>query len=182
MGYEAALAKAWNTLKEMSDKDVFSVSLLNETYDVNLSDSTVLTSSKTPAKTYTMILILHYIIGKIKNNFKPSQDFVSFKDIEAGEFYFSAFREGAIAPLIKKFGSDPQKLALAAKRFNGKRIDGGDIAVEIRAFEDVFIRIILWKGDEEFAPEATMLFDRELIKVYSTEDIAVFLRLIAHSL
>jgi hypothetical protein len=54
--------------------------------------------------------------------------------------------------------------------------------VEVMTFPEVYVRVILWRGDEELPPEANMLFDKGLAEVLSTEDIAVFLDLIAHKI
>ena len=40
--------------------------------------------------------------------------------------------------------------------------------------------MVFWKGDEELPPEATMLFDRGLTEIYSTEDVAVLLMAIVN--
>ncbi len=182
MGYEAALNKAWDTLKGLSGQDRFSVSLLDESYTADLKSRIILSSSGVPAKEYVAVLLLHYLIGTMKKSFTPSGIFVSFKDIEGGEFYYSAFRKNAIIPIIKKFGKNPETLYSVLGRIKGNRINAGDFAIEIRAFDNVLVRIILWKGDEEFAPEATILFDSNLANIYSTEDMAVFLRVIAYNL
>lgn len=182
MGYEAALKKAYDELGKVAGTDSVSVHFLNDAYVINLKSRNVIAASKKPVKDFLAILLLHYLIGTYKHAFVPSGEFISFKDIESGGFYYPAFREGAITPIIKKFGQDPEKLLVAAQRLNGRKISEGDFSVEIPAFDNILIRIILWKGDEEFAPEATMLFDRGLTEIYSTEDVAVLLRLVAHSL
>ena len=61
-------------------------------------------------------------------------------------------------------------------------MDGGDVAVEVATFPEVFVRMIFWKGDDDLPPEATMLFDRGLMDVYSTEDVAVLMTLIVQRL
>ena len=125
---------------------------------------------------------MHYLIGSLKQDFAPSGEWVSFKEIEAGQFYYPAFYEGAIKPIVKKYGTNLQGLASAADRFGGKIINMGDVGIEITAFQDILIRLVLWKGDEEFAPEATMLFDKNITNIFSTEDIAVLARAIAYKL
>ena len=38
------------------------------------------------------------------------------------------------------------------------------------------------RGDDEVGPEATMLFDRNITKIYPMEDVAVFSRVVVHQL
>jgi hypothetical protein len=37
------------------------------------------------------------------------------------------------------------------------------------------VRLVFWKEDEELPAEASLLFDRGLTEIYSTEDVAVLL-------
>jgi hypothetical protein len=183
MSYEAALTKAWNELAGASKSEVLSVPLMGDTYQIDIKNRLIASlSCNVPAKEHLSILILHYAAHSLKNIFVPSGEWVSFKDIEGGEIYYPAFREGAIKPLLRKYGAKPEAILNNMARFSGKLIRMGDVAVEIETFKDVFIRIIFWKGDDEFGPEATILFDKSLTGVFPTEDIAVFLRIVAHGL
>jgi hypothetical protein len=65
------------------------------------------------------------------------------------------------------------------KRLDGRRVEGGEAAVEVAAFPEVYVRMVFWKGDEELPAEATMLFDRGLLEIYGTEDVAVLLMAVA---
>ena len=61
----------------------------------------------------------------------------------------------------------------AAKRLNGKIVQTGDAGVELPYFPCLPITCIVWKGDEEFPPEATVLFDETADQFFSAEDMAV---------
>jgi len=183
MPYEAALAKAWDETDRLTDPIPHSVALLGDTYEVDVNQRRIYSlSCNVPAKDFLAILLLHYLAGLVKNCYSPSGEWVSFKDIESGEIYYPAFREGAINPIIRKYGRNPEALLEALKRFSGKKVSEGDVGIEIGTFDNITVKIILWKADEEFGPEATMLFDRNLTRIFSMEDITVFLRLVAHSI
>ena len=62
-----------------------------------------------------------------------------------------------------------------SERLGGRMVEGGDVAVEVATFPGVLVRLVFWKGDEELPPEASLLFDRGLTEIYSTEDVAVLL-------
>jgi hypothetical protein len=49
----------------------------------------------------------------------------------------------------------------------------GDVSVTIPAFSRVPITIVVWKGDEEFPPSASILFDDTVLDYLSAEDINV---------
>jgi hypothetical protein len=75
--------------------------------------------------------------------------------------------------LISVFGSDPAALVTAGKRLNGKILQTGDAAVELSYFPCLPITCILWRGDDEFPAEATVLFDETADIFFSAEDMAV---------
>jgi hypothetical protein len=183
MTYEAAITKAWGDLERHSRSKRHSVALLGDTYDVDLEGETVVSNScNVPTKDYLTILILHYLIGSLRNAYLPSGEWISFKEIAGGEIYYPAFRESAVKPLLRKYGDKPEGLRGALERFKGKKIEVGDVGIEIATFPDIFVRVVLWRGDEEFGPEASILFDRNITKIYTMEDVVVFSRFITHSL
>lgn len=182
MGYTAALNKAWDDLEELQPGSKVWIDLMDRSYEINVQDRKIASLSAAPVEDFLAILLLHYLIGMEKKKFSPAGEFVSFKYVEGGAFYYPAFREGVINPILKKFGLDPDRLLVVLDRLNGNRIEEGDLAVELQTFKGIFVRIIIWKADKEFDPEATILFDKNLTNIYSTEDIAVFLRFVVHNL
>ncbi len=76
------------------------------------------------------------------------------------------------------FQKDPEGLKrILMERFGGRIVDGGQTAIEVPTFPGIFARIIFWIGDDELPGGATILFDRGLTEIFSTEDVAVLLLL-----
>jgi hypothetical protein len=50
-----------------------------------------------------------------------------------------------------------------------------------RAFEAVPILIELWEADEEFGPEANILFNKTITKIFCVEDIVVLAEVVART-
>lgn len=184
MGCEIALSKAWSELEELALSSRSTIQFLTDAYDVNVIDRTILQqSSLLPAEDYLSVLFLHYLIGCLKHGYSPSGDWISFKDIWGGDTYFPAYRKNTIRPLIERLQKDPEGLIRRLlMNYKGKVVKGGDTAIELETFPEVFVRIIIWRGEEEIPPEATLLFDRNLTDVLATEDIAVFLDSVVHGI
>lgn len=183
MGYEAALTKAWTDFLNIASGERYSVALLKDTYEIIPKDKRIYSlSCNMPAGTYLTIMILHYLTGTLKNAYSPSGEWISFKEVEGGTVYYPAFRESVIKPLIKKYGDNATGLFHLAQRFNARKIEMGDAAIEIETFPNVMVRIVLWSGDDEFGPDATILFDKNLTRIYSMEDIHIFLQYIVRNL
>ncbi|HUT97259.1 MAG TPA: DUF3786 domain-containing protein, partial [Dehalococcoidales bacterium] len=58
----------------------------------------------------------------------------------------------------------------------------GDVAVTINAFKRVPITFVLWRGDEEFPPDGSILFDATVSDYLSIEDTNVLCERIAWKL
>jgi Domain of unknown function (DUF3786) len=116
------------------------------------------------------VLVLHYLMAK--PSITSAGKWVSFREIPGASFYFSAFVKRAVDPLKKTFGKEFSGFVKAAGRLKGKAIDAGDAGFEFMVFPRVSIRLIIWKGDEEFSPEANILFSDTIGDILSPEDVA----------
>ncbi|MFA6372636.1 MAG: DUF3786 domain-containing protein, partial [Methanothrix sp.] len=152
------------------------VSLLGDNYQVRTKERAVLLACGSPAGQMEAVLILHYLIGLLRHGYRSSGEWISFKETRDGKLFWPAFQESAIKPLVQSFLSDPDGLMQRlSSRLGGSRVEGGDVAFEVTTFPGVLVRLVFWKSDEELPPEASLLFDRGLTAIYSTEDVAVLL-------
>jgi hypothetical protein len=174
MGYEISLQLAWDELDRLALQDC-TLSLLGQNYQVRAGERAV-RSSGAPAGEMEAVLILHYLIGLLRHGFLTTGEWISFRETEGGKLFWPAFQESCIKPLVQSFQSDPEGLLRnLSERLGGRMVMGGDVAVELATFPGVFVRMVLWKGDEELPPEASMLFDRGLTEIYCMEDVAALL-------
>ena len=114
----------------------------------------------------------------------PAQtaEWISFKELSSGEQYYPAFRKRAIEPIISKYGDNPGGIFSSIGRLPAVMAGGADAAIVLNVFEGVAVLIKLWRGDEEFGPEANMLFDKSIAEIFCTEDVAVLGGFIAASI
>jgi hypothetical protein len=180
MGYEAALGKAWDELAKLNPGKDLSIKFLSDEYSLDLSNRKVISlSCNIPAKDFTAVLILHYLNKRLSGLPHSTGEWLSFKELEAGEIYYPAFRKRAIEPLIRKYGGSPKELFSVLERLPGERAGQADAGIIIEALPGVRVMIIIWRGDEEFGPEANMLFDKNIAGIFCSEDIAVLAGFIA---
>lgn len=123
------------------------------------------------APIWLSILAIHYLNSA--DGRQPTSRLKHFREFKDGHFYEPAFNRRTKAVLISVFGEDPSPMLEAARRLNGKTVQTGDAAVELPYFPCLPITCIVWKGDEEFPPEANVLFDETADLFFSAEDMAV---------
>ncbi len=96
------------------------------------------------------------------NSFHPlSKDIVSAKDLKEAHFFKGA-HELKTDPLLERYGNDLEGFEEAAKYLEGKAIDMADAAYLLLPFPRVPLYYLFWKGDEEFEPRISILFDRSI--------------------
>jgi hypothetical protein len=74
---------------------------------------------------------------------------------------------------VKHFGKSPELLVKAAAQLGGRKANHGDVSATINAFPHVPITFVLWRGDDEIAPNGNILFDANISDYLSTEDVTV---------
>ncbi|WP_316965548.1 DUF3786 domain-containing protein [Candidatus Methanocrinis natronophilus] len=179
MGYEIAMERAWKALEEAPSTSEYAVPFLTEVYLVNLEERTISSTLGEPPRDDISILVLHYLIGIRKERPVEKEEWISFREIEGGISFLPAFEETVIKPLVGGFDRGPEGVIRnLLHRFGGRTVECGDVGVQIAPFPEVLVRIVFWKGDEEIPSQATILFDRSLAHIFTTEDIAVLLQLL----
>ena len=116
------------------------------------------------------VLIMHYMSSM--KSIEPAGKWIAYREIPGASFYFSAFVKRAIDPLKQVFGKNVAALVTAAGKINGKPIDIGDAGFEFQVFPKVSLQMIIYEGDDEFEPEANILFDATAGEFLSPEDAA----------
>ena len=123
-------------------------------------------------------LLTHYSLAK---ETARTGKLVKFKDLPGGYAYERAFAQKAVDPIAQAFGNKPAELAEAAKLFGGRRLDYGDLSVEIPALVCIPIVYILWAA-HEFSATASVLFDEAASCFLDTEGLAGLGELTTHRL
>jgi hypothetical protein len=118
-------------------------------------------------------LILHYLTNA--DGSEPGGDWITFREVPSGEFYWSAFVRRAKNPLVGFFGERPELLTELGPLVGGeaKPEMSGDTVVLVKAFPRVPILLQLWRGDDEFPADGNLLFDKTISNYLSTEDVAL---------
>lgn len=169
---EQLCQKSGAQFRLVDGQTVIILEFLNRAYQISLPKIEVsLVGSKEPVPLKDKLIILHYLI-RAKGN--PITDkVITFKELPEGASYFPNFSKRAIKPIVDNFGQEPHRMLAATEKLGGRKVDYGDAAVTIEAFSRIAITLVLWQGDDEFAPRGSILFSSNISDYLSTEDITV---------
>jgi hypothetical protein len=126
------------------------------------------------------ILITHYLLGA--SGMCPTGKMISFRQIPDGQFYFEAFQKRARDPFLLTFGGNADLFRTCGGTLGGRPVPVGDVGMEFDLLPHVTVQLVLWQGDEDFPPEASVLFDESIQTRLSAEDIAVLSGMLVYRL
>ncbi|MCQ9208040.1 MAG: DUF3786 domain-containing protein [Omnitrophica bacterium] len=182
MKYVAAISKAWSELEQSDSQRKYSLRFLADTYSIDSENKSVFSAScGVPAKPYYSILLLHYLVRKLKGLPRIKGEWVSFKEL-GGEVYYPTFKKRVIDTIVRKYQDKPEALLQLSERFPAKRAQLAEVSIVIEVLERVPILISFWRADEEFGAQANVLFDQSISQIFCTEDIVVLAEILAHSI
>lgn len=99
--------------------------------------------------------------------------YLTYREVPWGEVYFRQFEGRCLMRLKFGFGFKLDKFAEAMEKLHAKKIDMGDVAYEFEYINGLYVRFILWAGDDEFPPSSQILFADNFPYAYQAEDLAV---------
>ena len=157
---------------EIQAEDRFKVSFLDRVYSISFPafEFSDRAEAEKEIPIQEQVLILHYMMATGRMDL--ARKWIAYREIEGASFYFGAFVKRAVDPLKKVFGQNLKGFTAAAKILGGKPIQFGDAGFEFNLFPQVPVQLIVWEGDDEFPPEANILFDQTVGAILSPEDIA----------
>ena len=167
----ATVAKAAGA--EFSPGEGLIVPFLGARYKVEIHPETIISrvNSNEEVPLSDKILIAHYLLGAVGK--KATGKLITFRQIRDGHFYFDAFQRRARDPFANFFGNNGRLFVRCAEMMGGIPVGIGDYGMEFSIFPRISVQLVLWQGDEEFPPDATILFDENIQQLLPAEDIAV---------
>jgi len=106
---------------------------------------------------YFNLMVLVYLTEA--KDIKPAHTWISEKDLKGGSTFFRGPHRLEVEEMINLSGKDPEAFLKTGKRLGGSEILYGDKGFALEVFPKVPLAYILWKGDPEFPPKISVLFD-----------------------
>lgn len=104
-------------------------------------------------------IVLLYLLGS-----SPApvlHEWVGVGDLKVAHFFRGPHRLKT-EPLVDRYGTDPKGLSEKAAELGGEPLDMADQAFRFDVFPKIPLAYLYWKGDEDFPPEFSVLFDRSV--------------------
>jgi hypothetical protein len=115
------------------------------------------------------LLTLVYL-NKVKILHPLGREIVGVKDLKEAHF-FQGPHALQIEPLLQRYGQDIKGFKEAAEYLAGHPMDMADAAYRLLPFPRMPVYYLFWKGDDEFGPRISVLFDRSIEELFSADAI-----------
>lgn len=154
----------------------FSITLLGVTYFISHpdyvisaaeSDMPAIALNSLPTQTFLLRLLLE---GRHTHG---SSEFKTFRELPWGEVYIKPFTGRVLTRAAFSFGNRIADFCRAAEALGGIPLQHGDAGYEFTLFDNYRLRLLIWAGDDEFPPNAQLLYSSNFAEGFAAEDRVV---------
>ena len=150
------------------DGGVFTARLLGKQYTLSHPDLTI--AGDTPVTNPERILFLRYLLdGRAA---AATGRFLAYQEFPWGEVYLQQFTGRCIKRYAFSYGGRPEALEKIMERMPAKRVPRSDQGWQVELMPGLDIQFLLWLGDDEFPPNAQILFSDNFQYAFTAEDLA----------
>ena len=97
----------------------------------------------------------------------------TFREMPWGEMYNTPYTGRVLKRAAFGFGFKIAKFAAACEKLGAKKLAHGDAGYEFDFFGPFKMQILLWEGDDEFPPNAQVLYSENFAEAFAAEDRVV---------
>lgn len=167
-----------NNISELSNiyfnnnLSIFEINLMNNRFIMEYPSGNLFKESSTTSNNLELdIIITRYLLNA--TGIPPTNKFITFKEVPGGNVYYNNFLNRTIKKLAYEFSNCIDKYKIIMESLGAKKVDIGDLAYKFNFIGNIFMIFIIWFGDDEFEPNANILFDSNITYYFNAEDLAV---------
>lgn len=120
-----------------------------------------------PAQTF----LLRYLLESKKVEW--SGKWKTFREMPWGDMYIKPYTGRVLTRAAYQFGMRLDAFRAACAKMRGKPLSYGDAGYEFRFIGDFTMVILVWEGDDEFPPNAQVLYSDNFADGFAAEDRVV---------
>ena len=116
---------------------------------------------------YLSIFIVHYLLAAVEAAIED--EWISEKDIPGGATFFRGPHAIPTDLVTRTYQNDIAAFGSRCRALRGEPVEMGDAAFRFQITERLPVVVLYWLGDEDFPPEARMLFDRSICRFFALD-------------
>jgi hypothetical protein len=136
-----------------------------EGFGVRWADS----GKETPS--FIASLVLTYLVTA--DGTTPSGRWIGFRELPEGLFYVRAFEGYSGGRLVRELQGGVDAFRRGGEALGGEPIEMGDAGFCFTVLPRIRLALVYWDGDDEFPPQARVLFEDSASHYLSTDGLAI---------
>ena len=152
----------------------FTVTLLGTAYQIawpkyaiSSEDEAAFALRSLPCQTFLLRFLLE---GRAA---EPSGDYKTFREMPWGEMYIQPYTGRCLTRAAFTFGTRVPKFRAACEKMGAQALEHGDAGFQLELLPGYAMQIMVWEGDDEFAPTAQILYSGNFETGFAAEDRVV---------
>lgn len=171
LGKQDVLTVAALTGASLQGPDTLYLRMWDDEWLITFPDARIVGLTGQPCTPDKEATLLYYLANG--DGTTPANRWVSFHDLPNGMFYAQAFQGYSGNRLAGYFVNNVEAFQQAAHVLGGQRVELGDATYAFWPLPRVGLAAQYWRGDDEFAARATILFDASASHYLPTDGLAV---------
>ncbi len=119
----------------------------------------------------TQTFLLRYLLESKAVNWAGT--WKTFREMPWGEMYIKPYTGRVLTRAAFTFGTRVAAFAAACEKMDAQKLPHGDAGYEFTLIGGYKMQIILWEGDEEFPPNAQVIYSDNFAEGFAAEDRVV---------
>jgi hypothetical protein len=159
-------------VRAASDGHSYEMSFLDSLYLVDPALERISEISPKPDRPLSeefQILLIRYLVAGNGGSLENRE--VGEKDLPGGVTFFQGPHTLNVAPIVNRYGHDPEAFAARGKEMGGVLATFGDRAVRFFPFPMIPVTYVLWRADDEFPASVSVLFDASITRWFTLDMI-----------
>ena len=170
--YAELFAKA--DAKEMAERtgtnfdgEKFYVNLLGVEYAISYPTAAFTPGAALPVQTFLLRWLLEGKKVSWQGNWK------TFREMPWGELYIKPYTGRVLTRAAFTFGFKLEKFKAACEKMGAVAVKHGDAGYQLQLLPGFWMQIMVWEGDDEFPPNAQVLYTDNFEDGFAPEDRVV---------
>ena len=109
---------------------------------------------------YLYLFIIHYLLKS--KEIDIDREWISEKDIPGGATFFRGPHAIPTHLISKQYADNTAAFRKRCEQLHGISLDVADVAYRFAITEHIPVAALYWEGDDEFLPEAKILYDKTI--------------------
>ena len=149
------------------DGKAFTVKLLNTAYTISWPEYSIAPTTVLPVQTFLLRYLLEAKTVAWGGAWK------TFREMPWGELYIKPYTGRVLTRAAFTFGFRVAAFSAAAEKLGATKLNHGDAGYQFDLIGGYKMQIMVWEGDDEFPPNAQVLYSDNFESGFAAEDRVV---------